>query len=180
MPNPLLHRTDVVLPFKQMSSASSNLRDFLPTAPTPSITSRPYLRASSGQRAAGALLALISLAVLCTAASLHPDPRGVETHTQLGLWPCGWYMATGKPCPTCGMTTAFAAAARGSYFKSLTTQPFAFILSLATSTAFWAGLHIAIFGSRLGSIAAKLLRPRFVWITTLLLGLSWVYKMASM
>ncbi len=48
------------------------------------------------------------LAVFCAAAWIHPDPSGVGSHTQLHLPPCGFYEVFHKPCPSCGMTTAFA------------------------------------------------------------------------
>jgi hypothetical protein len=53
--------------------------------------------------------------VLGTARLLEPDPRGFGTHTQLGLAPCAFAQITGRPCPTCGMTTAFAWFARGRF-----------------------------------------------------------------
>lgn len=131
-------------------------------------------------RIAGGLVAALSLALLCVAASLHPDPRGVETHTQLGLWPCGWYLATGSPCPTCGMTTAFSAAATGHPWLAIKTQPFGFAVSLVTAIAFWAGLHQALFGSRFGSVGGGLFRPKAVMLAAAFFAASWVYKIATM
>jgi hypothetical protein len=46
-------------------------------------------------------------------------PRRQETHTQLGLQPCTFYKLTGKPCPSCGMTTSFALLVRGDVVNSL-------------------------------------------------------------
>ena len=43
---------------------------------------------------------------------LHPDPSLLGTHVQLGLPPCAFLTWTGLPCPTCGLTTAFAHMAR--------------------------------------------------------------------
>ncbi len=119
-----------------------------------------------------------SLTVLGVAATLTPDPRGVETHTQLGLWPCGWYLASGYPCPTCGMTTAFSYATHGQPLTSLLTQPFGSALALAAAVAFWGGLHVCVFGSRINLIAERLLRPRSVMVTGGLLLAAWVYKVA--
>ncbi|MER3414527.1 MAG: hypothetical protein C4340_04500 [Armatimonadota bacterium] len=50
--------------------------------------------------------------MLFAAGSLSPDPSGHGTHRQLGLPPCAFNLATGKLCPSCGLTTSFAAMAR--------------------------------------------------------------------
>lgn len=128
----------------------------------------------------GATFAGVALAVLVTAASLTPDPRGVETHTQLGLWPCGWYLATGRPCPTCGMTTAFAQASQGRFLASFATQPFAAVLALTTATVFWGGAHVAVFGSRIGSVSDRLLRPRAIVLIAGGFVAAWIYKIVMM
>ena len=44
---------------------------------------------------------------------LVPDPRGLGTHQQLGLPPCTFRVLFGRPCPACGMTTAWANVLRG-------------------------------------------------------------------
>ena len=63
------------------------------------------------------------LAVLATAAALRPDPSGLGTHTRLHLPPCGFYLVFGKPCPSCGMTTAFALMMHGRPQEALKAQP---------------------------------------------------------
>ena len=73
-----------------------------------------------------ALLAAFALglaAVLVVARGLEPDPRGFGTHTQLGLWPCGFKATTGRSCPTCGMTTSFAWCARGDLARAWRANP---------------------------------------------------------
>jgi hypothetical protein len=72
-------------------------------APAPA---RPYK--SRHARLGWALLGLLPLAVIATAAFLTPDPAGHGTHVQLGLPPCGFLVVTGFPCPGCGLTTCFA------------------------------------------------------------------------
>jgi hypothetical protein len=67
--------------------------------------------------------ALALTGVLVTARWLRPDPRGYGTHTQLGLLPCGFFYTTGYPCPSCGMTTAFAWAARGRFDRAWGANP---------------------------------------------------------
>jgi len=49
--------------------------------------------------------------LLATALYLRPSPQLHGTHTQLGLPPCGFYLFFHRPCPTCGLTTAFSATA---------------------------------------------------------------------
>lgn len=72
--------------------------------------SPPHLRHLD--RALWAIAFAAGLIVLSLAAFLEPDPSGVGTHEQLGLPPCGFLYLTGLPCPTCGLTTAFAHMAR--------------------------------------------------------------------
>ena len=70
-----------------------------------------------------AAFALGLVAVLVVARGLSPDPRGFGTHTQLGLWPCAFKAMTGRPCPTCGMTTSFAWFARAELSRSWGANP---------------------------------------------------------
>jgi len=67
--------------------------------------------------------ALTLVVVLVVARRLDPDPRGFGTHTQLGLPPCAFMASTGRPCPTCGMTTSFAWFARGNLANSWRANP---------------------------------------------------------
>ncbi len=70
--------------------------------------------------AAGALTLVV---VFLVARRLEPDPRGFGTHTQLGLPPCAFQGSTGRPCPTCGMTTSFAWFVRGDLVRSWRANP---------------------------------------------------------
>jgi hypothetical protein len=78
-----------------------------------------------GLRTRAALLALaVGLTVVfAIAARLTPDPRGYGTHEQLGRPPCAILKLTGRPCPTCGKTTAFAWFVRGRLFRSWGANP---------------------------------------------------------
>lgn len=72
--------------------------------------------------------ALVSIAVALTgvfvaAFRINPydadgTPRTMSTHTQLGMPPCNFVLLTGKPCPSCGMTTSFALLVRGDVVAS--------------------------------------------------------------
>jgi hypothetical protein len=62
--------------------------------------------------------------VLGIAMTLRPyeedgTPKTMATHTQLNLPSCNFIALTGKPCPTCGMTTSFAHLVRGNLWSSL-------------------------------------------------------------
>lgn len=131
---------------------------------------------SLSARFGAAAIAVACLTLLIVAARLHPAAAGHGTHTQLGMPPCGWAIYFGKPCATCGMTTAFAHAAHFQLWSSFKAQPMGALLALATAVAFWAGLHIAATGSRLGPFLAGLLTPRLLWTIAALTLLAWAYK----
>ncbi|MBY0263774.1 MAG: DUF2752 domain-containing protein, partial [Phycisphaerales bacterium] len=98
--------------------------------------------------------------------------------TQLGLPPCGWMVAANMPCPTCGMTTAFASAANAQPLAALTAQPMGALLALSTAVLFWGALHVAVLGSQLARIGVRILRPRVLWVVLALGLLAWGYKIA--
>lgn len=95
-------------------------------------------------RAIGALVFVIGAAVLGLALWLKPDPRGYGTHEQLSGSPCGWLLVTHYPCPTCGMTTAFAYVVRGQLWRAFLAQPAGFVLALGTIAATLTGLHMLL------------------------------------
>jgi hypothetical protein len=61
--------------------------------------------------------------LLVLARTLEPDPRGFGTHVRLGLRPCAFATLTGRLCPTCGMTTAFAWFMRGRLDRAWQANP---------------------------------------------------------
>lgn len=136
-------------------------------------------------RAVASVVASALLAVLAVAAWLTPSPAGFGTHEQLALRPgaglqtCTWVALTGKPCPTCGMTTSFAHAANFHLLAALKVQPMGTVLALAAATGFWFALHVAAAGSRAGVILSGMFGKRALWVAMALLGGSWVYKIAT-
>lgn len=92
-------------------------------------TSGPSLSRKTRWVLAGTAAVLACL--LATARVLRPDPRGFGTHTQLGLLPCGFYWTTGYPCPSCGMTTAFAWVMRGRFDRAWGANPAGSVLAPA-------------------------------------------------
>lgn len=75
-------------------------------------------------RASLLAIAAALTAVFVAAYWIHPynadgTPKSSATHTQLGMPPCNFVTLTGKPCPSCGMTTSFALLVRGDVANSL-------------------------------------------------------------
>jgi hypothetical protein len=80
--------------------------------------------------------------------------RTMETHRQLGLPECSFKWLTGKPCPSCGMTTSFALFVRGDVVNSLRANFAGTILATVCLIAIpWA--------------LASALRSRYYWIKSL-------------
>lgn len=86
----------------------------------------------------GTLLGLTAglVLVFAVAAWLNPyDGSGhallMETHRQLGLPPCTFYLLSGGyPCPSCGMTTSFALLMHGDLRNSLRANAVGTVLAL--------------------------------------------------
>lgn len=145
-------------------------------APTERVTP---LRAALHERALAGVLAGACLGVLVLAAWLSPDPRGHATHETLGLAPCAWAVWFDKPCPTCGMTTAYAHAAEGSLIDAARAQPMGAILAVLTAAIFWGATHQAIAGSRIGSSVQGWIRPKWLILVFALASAAWIYKIAT-
>jgi hypothetical protein len=78
--------------------------------------------------------------VLLIACKLTPDPRGYATHTQLGFAPCTWRTLYGRPCPSCGLTTAFAHLVRGEWRQAIRSHPLSpFVFAYFTAAALLSG-----------------------------------------
>ncbi|MEM6553550.1 MAG: DUF2752 domain-containing protein [Planctomycetota bacterium] len=148
-----------------------------PATPRPASGLNPH---HAPQRPLALVLFLPAATLLTTAALLAPNPDGHGTHTSLGLAPCGLLQATGIPCPTCGMTTAFALAADASLLQSLLTQPLGFLLALATACVVIVSGYALVTGMRLQPLIDAVLQPRTFWVFAALTVLAWAYTIARM
>ena len=149
------------------------------TLPGFAFSAAPVQRASVPSRIGAFCVAAGAFAVLAAASSLTPSPQGHATHLALGLPPCGWVVSFGRPCPTCGMTTAFAHVAHGQLLAALVTQPFGAVLACVIGVAGWGALHVAATGSMLGHAAARVFSRRVVWSLVAFFVASWIYKIAT-
>lgn len=101
-----------------------------------------FYRASRVQRLAAAIVCLVIIlffGVFALAGHYKVD---------MGRWLgyCGFRQRTGLPCPTCGMTTATLAFARGRIFEAYYIQPAGgFLCSVLVVVAILAFI-IAVFG----------------------------------
>ncbi|MEM0914087.1 MAG: DUF2752 domain-containing protein [Planctomycetota bacterium] len=129
------------------------------------------------RRLIAAAVATGAATVLGLAAWVSPAREGYGTHTQLGLPPCGFELATGLPCATCGMTTSFAHAAEGNFLASFLTQPAGFVLAVLTAVALIVGTLIAITGADPRPLR-KLWSVKTVVAMGGLLIAAWCYKLA--
>jgi hypothetical protein len=122
----------------------------------------------------------LAMAALGLARLLQPSPRGFGTHEQLGLPPCFFLKLTGLPCPSCGLTTSLAHAARFHFFEAFITQPFgllAFFIAVLLIPLLCYLLYRRVpwqrfIGARGANVAMYTLIALYL--------LAWAYKIAAM
>lgn len=85
------------------------------------------------------------LGLLVVAWFLEPDPEGKGTHQQLGFPPCGFLLISGRPCPSCGMTTAWSHFVRGDWTTGSQANVGGFLLALAAGPV---GIWVLVSGLR--------------------------------
>lgn len=111
---------------------------------------------------------------------MEPSPAGTGTHTHLGLPPCGFLAATGRPCPTCGVTTAYVLAAHGRFRDALMTQPFGLVILLCVAGGILTSAAAAVTGrSALPLVTPRRLAAALAVLAATALA-SWVYKWVTM
>lgn len=104
---------------------------------------RTWPQARLAERLFWAVTALGCAVVLGLAMWLEADRRGVGTHEQLGLPPCGFVEMFDIPCPSCGFTTTYTLAAHGRFIDAAVNQPFGLFLFVLTALAVPAGVIAA-------------------------------------
>lgn len=138
-----------------------------------------YRRRPANPRAARWWAAVVlggCLGLLGLAAFLKPNPRGVGTHAQLGLPECGLMRTTGLPCPTCGMTTAFAQTVRGRWLAAFNVQPAGWALCVGVMAAGGLALSVLCTGQAWQLNWYRVTPVRLAVIVVGLLLAGWAYK----
>jgi len=150
-------------------------------APTPAAV--PIVmqdRLPRGERAVMALVALVCAALLGVAAWLQPAAAGFGTHRQLGLPSCSWPATMGIPCPSCGMTTAFALAADGRLLDAFHAQPLGLLLAIGAAALAIASAHSAVTGARTVSTLWGMIGAKGWWALGAFAVGAWGYKILVM
>ena len=153
---------------------------------SPPATQRPHSAATAAapmsanaRRMIALTILLVCAIVLGVAAWLEPSPTGMGTHQQLRMPPCGWIVMADMPCPTCGMTTAFAHAANGNLWQAFLAQPLGCILAVSMAMIALVSIHVVITGSKLGGAFSRLWGRRMAWTLTFAVVAAWGYKIAQ-
>lgn len=131
------------------------------------------------RRFVAAVVAVACAVVLAVASWLTPSAAGHGTHEALSLPRCTWIAVVDLPCPTCGMTTAFAHAADGNLGASFLAQPMGFLLALATAMALLVSLYVVATGSRVARAFSRLLGKSTGWAIAALIVAAWGFKIIS-
>ena len=141
----------------------------------PVVTRVPCTHAVQG-RVVAAFVAAGCIALLSVAAWVTPSPEGLGTHNQLVHLPCTFVYATGLPCPTCGMTTAYAHFVRGQWLSAFKAQPLGLLLALATVVAAVMAVSVVITGKTWLPNWYRI-NPLHVILTMVgLIAASWAFK----
>ncbi len=132
-------------------------------------------------RGALVLVAVLLVGVFVIAALLNPydangKARTSETHRTwpLNLPQCSFKQMTGKPCPSCGMTTSFALLIRGDVWNSLQANCVGTLLAATCLLVIPWGIASAIRGRPLFTQTVE--RPLVIGVVGLvvLMAIRWV------
>ncbi len=134
-------------------------------------------RASAVERLIQGAVAAGLWLLLLLGAGLEPSPEGLGTHEQLGMEPCAFYQITGRPCPGCGLTTAFALMARGRPLAAVVVQPFGALLFMLALVGAAALSTTAALGRSWRPIAYRAGVAGWLYGLIVLWLASWMYKL---
>jgi len=136
----------------------------------------PASRPGAANRLRGALIFAPCATILALSVWLIPHKSGHGTHRELGLPPCAFLAETGYPCPSCGMTTAFANMAHGHFVAAFRAQPFGVAMFAVVAVLAAVGLGELLTGRDF----VRLLRLGPWWAVAAIVGIfgGWGIKIA--
>lgn len=106
-----------------------------------------FVPVSGWARWSHALLLLGVLLMFSIGLYLTPNAQGHGTHQQLGLPPCTIHFLTGRPCPSCGLTTSVSAILHGQLALAWRANPLGFLI-IAAALAVALNSLLALFAGR--------------------------------
>ena len=132
-------------------------------------------------RSVGLLVSLGCMAILLAAWHLEPTDLPLGPKSYLSLPACAFRQRTGYPCPTCGMTTAWARAVRGDLGSAFRANIAAGVFALVCAIAALGGLATALGGrscyNRFVEPVLGLLRPRqWFYLAVGLIIFAWAWN----
>jgi hypothetical protein len=136
----------------------------------------PYRRFPVVQRLVLLAAGLGLVALLAVARWLSPDPSGLGTHRQLGLPPCTIVELFGRPCPSCGMTTAWAHLTRGEIRQATAANAGGTLLALSAALASPWLILSACAGKWLGMRPTEAGLVAYVFVLTAIILADWWLK----
>jgi hypothetical protein len=136
--------------------------------------------AGQGRRFRWLVVALAASSVLAIARALEPHADGLGTHRALGIAPCMFLTWFELPCPTCGMTTAFAHLARGQLFASLRAHPLGLPLFALTALTPVLALRHALRGDSLAHVVERHRLDHVALGLALVLVATWFARVAPL
>jgi hypothetical protein len=137
-------------------------------------------RANLGERLCWSAMACVNAGVLAIAQRVAPDASGVGTHLQLGLPPCGFLAFTGLPCPSCGLTTAFAHMVRLNLLDAAHVHPVGVALFMVVVVSLLTCGVAAARGWPLEDTLKRLRLGRVAAIICLAAVLSWCARLLAL
>ena len=127
-------------------------------------------------RTAALVVAGVATTTTVSLLRVHPDPRGIGTHDQLGMDPCGWPLHYGFPCPTCGCTTAACLLLHGRPIDAFVAQPFGALVTIAGVLLGLHALRCLVQRRSFVDLLVRLPVWRILGVAFVLLLLAWGYK----
>jgi hypothetical protein len=120
-----------------------------------------------------ALISVFGVAIWLKPYTENGEARRMETHRQLGLPECTFKELTGKPCPSCGMTTSFALFIRGDLWNSARANFVGTMLALSCLVLIPWCLYSAVRGRYFLIVSLEWFLPRFIVVFASVLLLRW-------
>lgn len=126
-------------------------------------------------------VAVFLLAILLAPLAVTPRGQGWGSHVDLGLSPCPMMEVLGRPCPTCGVTTAWALWLRGRWGDAFRLHPAGIALHVSGSILVVLLLLSAI-GERGRSLVETLwaMQGRMLCAFAALFALQWALRLAGL